>query len=64
MISLVLDHYIKLGIYDRTFGFFSISQDVLRLTLAKQTDEEIDKIVAVAGAKIHKQIIMYLYGIG
>jgi predicted DNA-binding ribbon-helix-helix protein len=62
LVSLVLDHYIKLGIYDRTFGFFSISQDVLRLTLAKQTDEEIDKVVAVAGAKIHKQIIMYLYG--
>ena len=62
LVSQILDHYIKLGVYDRTFGFFSISQDVLRLLLAKQSDEEIDKIVSVAGAKIHKQIIMYLYG--
>ena len=62
LVSQVLDHYVQLGVYDRTFGFFSISQDVLRLLLAKQSDEEIDKIVAVAGAKIHKQIIMYLYG--
>jgi hypothetical protein len=62
LVSQVLDHYIKLGVYDRTFGFFSISEDVLRLLLAKQSDEEIDKIDAVAGAKIHKQIIMYLYG--
>jgi predicted DNA-binding ribbon-helix-helix protein len=62
LVSQILDHYVKLGVYDKTFGFFSISQDVLRLSLAKQSDEEIDKIVAVAGAKIHKQIIMYLYG--
>jgi Arc-like DNA binding domain len=62
LVSQVLEHYIQVGVYDRTFGFFSISQDVLQLLLAKQTDEEIDKIVAVAGAKIHKQIIMYLYG--
>jgi predicted DNA-binding ribbon-helix-helix protein len=62
LVSQVLDHYVKLGVYDRTFGFFSISQDVLRLVLTKQSDEEIDKIVSVAGAKIHKQIIMYLYG--
>ena len=62
LVSQVLDHYVTLGVYDKTFGFFSISQDVLRLLLAKQADEEIDKIVAVAGAKIHKQIIMYLYG--
>ncbi len=62
LVSQVLDHYVTLGVYDKTFGFFSISQDVLRLLLAKQDDEEIDKIVAVAGAKIHKQIIMYLYG--
>jgi predicted DNA-binding ribbon-helix-helix protein len=62
LVSQVLDHYIHLGVYDRTFGFFSVSQDVLRLLLTKQTDEEINKIVAVAGAKIHKQIIMYLYG--
>lgn len=32
------------------------------MLLVKQADEEIDKIVSVAGAKIHKQIIMYLYG--
>jgi predicted DNA-binding ribbon-helix-helix protein len=62
LVSQILDHYVKLGIYDRTFGFFSISEDVLRLLFAKQSDEEIDKIVSVAGAKIHKQIIMYLYG--
>jgi predicted DNA-binding ribbon-helix-helix protein len=62
LVSQVLDHYTKVGVYDRTFGFFSISQDVLRLLLTKQTDEEIDKIVSVAGANIHKQIIMYLYG--
>ena len=62
LVSQILDHYIKLGVYDRTFGFFSTSQDVLRLVLGKQSDEEIDKIVSVAGAKIHKQIIMYLYG--
>jgi len=62
LVSQVLDHYVTLGVYDKTFGFFAISQDVLRLLLAKQTDEEIDKIVAVAGAKIHRQIIMYLYG--
>jgi predicted DNA-binding ribbon-helix-helix protein len=62
LVSQVLEHYIQVGVYDRTFGFFSISQDVLRLLLTKQSDEEINKIDAVAGAKIHKQIIMYLYG--
>src|SRR5579872_5429821 len=56
LVSQVLDHYVTLGVYDKTFGFFAISQDVLRLLLAKQTDEEIDKIVAVAGAKIHRQL--------
>jgi len=62
LVSQILDHYTKLGVYDRTFGFFSVSEDVLRLLLSKQPDEEIDKIVAVAGGKIHKQIVMYLYG--
>jgi hypothetical protein len=61
-VSQILEHYVKLGVYDKTFGFFSISQDVIDLLLAKQSEEEIDNIVAVAGAKIHKQIIMYLYG--
>jgi hypothetical protein len=62
LVSQILDHYTKLGVYDRTFGFFSINEDVLRLLLAKQGNEEIDKMLSVAGAKIHKQILMYLYG--
>jgi hypothetical protein len=62
MVSQILEHYLTVGVYDRTFGFFSISYDVLKLSLADLTDDEIQKIADSAAAKIHKQILMYLYG--
>jgi hypothetical protein len=53
---------LTVGVYDRTFGFFSISGDILRLVLAQLAEDEIKKIADSAGATIHKQILMYLYG--
>ena len=62
LVSQILEHYLTLGVYDRTFGFFSVSGDILRLILTQLAEDEITKIADTAGATIHKQILMYLYG--
>ena len=62
LVAQILEHYLTLGVYDRTFGFFSVSVDVLELALSGLSDDEVRKIAGTAGARIHKQILMYLYG--
>ncbi len=62
LVAQILEHYLTLGVYDRTFGFFSVSVDVLGLALTELNDDDIRKIAGNAGASIHKQILMYLYG--
>ena len=44
LVSQILEHYLTLGVYDRTFGFFSVSSDILRLVLAQVPEDEIKKI--------------------
>jgi hypothetical protein len=62
LILQILDDYLKVGVYDREFGFFSVSKELLRPALEKLTEDEIQKITADLGAKTHRQIIMYLFG--
>jgi hypothetical protein len=62
LISGIIDNYLKRGVYDKTFGFFSIDKDMLKVALEKLKDDELAKIAEIGGARIHRQIIMYLYG--
>jgi predicted DNA-binding ribbon-helix-helix protein len=61
LISQILDNYLKVGLYDKTFGFFSINKETLRLALSRVKEDEL-LAIAQAGAKIHRQVIMYLFG--
>jgi hypothetical protein len=61
LVSQILDNYLKMGIYDKAFGFFAMGKDALRLALAKLNDDEIQAI-ADAGTGIHRHIVLYLFG--
>ncbi len=62
LVAQVLDRYLRLWVYDRSFGFFSISKKTIRLAFAKLSPAEISEIANESGATIHKEIIMFLYG--
>jgi hypothetical protein len=62
LVAQVLDRYLRLWVYDRSFGFFPISKKTIRLAFSKLSSEEIDEIANESGATIHKEIIMFLYG--
>jgi hypothetical protein len=62
LVAQVLDRYLRLWVYDRSFGFFPVSKKTIRLAFAKLTPEEIREVADESSATIHKQIIMFLYG--
>jgi hypothetical protein len=62
LVAQILDRYLRVWVYDRSFGFFPISKKTIRLAFSKLSSEEIREIAAESGATIHKQIIMFLYG--
>jgi hypothetical protein len=62
LVAQILDRYLRLWVYDRSFGFFPVSKKTIRLAFSKLSPEEIDEIANESGATIHKQIIMFLYG--
>jgi hypothetical protein len=62
LVAQILDRYLRLWVYDRSFGFFPISKKTIRLAFSKLSPQEIREIADESGATIHKQIIMFLYG--
>lgn len=62
LVSQILDRYLRLWVYDRSFGFFAVSKKTIRLAFVKLSQEEIQEIASESGATIHKEIIMFLYG--
>ena len=62
LVAQILDRYLRIWVFDRSFGFFPISKKTIKLAFSKLTSEEIDEIANESSATIHKQIIMFLYG--
>ena len=62
LVSQILDRYLRLWVYDRSFGFFPVNKKTIRLAFAKLSSEEISEIANESSATIHKEIIMFLYG--
>jgi hypothetical protein len=62
LVSQIIDRYLKLWVFDHSYGFFSIGKGVLRPALAKLTDKEIQEIADEQVSKVHRAIIMNLYG--
>jgi hypothetical protein len=62
LVAQILDRYLRLWVYDRSFGFFAVNKKTIRLAFAKLSSEEISEIANESGATIHKEIIMFLYG--
>jgi hypothetical protein len=61
LVSRVIDKYLKHWVFEQ-YGFFSVSADVLRSSLAKLTDKEIQILGEGQATKTHKGIIVLLYG--
>ena len=62
LVAQILDRYLRIWVFDRSFGFFPISKKTIKLAFSKLTSDEIDEIAYESSATIHKQIIMFLYG--
>lgn len=62
LMGQVIDTYLKTGVYDRRFGFFQINKDALRHMMGKMKDKDIAKMADLGGARVHRPIIMFLYG--
>jgi predicted DNA-binding ribbon-helix-helix protein len=62
LISQIIDRYLRLWVYDHAFGFFSVNKHVLSLAFNKLSNRDIMEITDEVTAKVHKELIMYLYG--
>jgi hypothetical protein len=62
LVAQIIDKYLKLWVFDHSFGFFSVNMGILRSSLAKLNDKEIQQIVGEQALRAHKGIIMNLYG--
>jgi hypothetical protein len=62
LVSQMIDRYLKIWIYDHSYGFFSVSNEVLKVALAKLSDGDIEAIADGQAAKVHREIIRYIYG--
>ena len=62
LVSQIIDKYLKLWVFDHSYGFFSVGQGVLRSSLAKLNDDEIKSIAMEQASKAHKGVLMNLYG--
>jgi hypothetical protein len=62
LVAQIIDRYLKLWIFDHAYGFFPVSTGVLRKTLSKLNDKEIQVLAGEAALKTHRGIIMNLYG--
>jgi hypothetical protein len=61
LVSRVIDKYLKHWVFEQ-YGFFSVTTDILRSSLAKLSDEEIQVIGEAQAVKTHKGLIILLYG--
>jgi hypothetical protein len=62
LVSQVIDSYLRLWLFEDSFGFFAIGKDMLLQVLAKLSDRQIEEIAKKTGVPVHKDIMMYLYG--
>lgn len=62
LVSQVLDRYLRLWVYDASYGFIPVNEEVLREGLSKLTDKEIERMAHSNAMKIHVEMIRYIYG--
>jgi hypothetical protein len=62
LVSQIIDKYLKLWVYNHQYGFFSVNTEVLRETFVKLNDKDIERIAKDKGERVHKSIILYLFG--
>lgn len=62
LISQIIDGYLNVWIFDHRYRFFPVSEEFLRLAFDKLSTEEIESLVHTRLAKIHRSMIMQLYG--
>src|SRR5579871_1140071 len=61
IVSQIIDKYLKIWIFDHSYGFFPISIGVLRSALTNLNDKAISDIASEQASKVHKGIILDLY---
>src|SRR5580693_3023664 len=44
LVAQILDRYLRLWVYDRSFGFFPVSKKTIRLAFSKLSPEEISEV--------------------
>lgn len=62
LVSQVFDRYLKLWVYDASYGFIPVNEDILRESLSRMTDKEIESTAHSHAMKIHIEMIRYAYG--
>jgi hypothetical protein len=62
LVSQVFDRYLKLWLYDASYGFIPVNEEILRESLSKMNEKEIEKAADGHAMKIHVEMIRYIYG--
>lgn len=62
LVSQVFDRYLKLWVYDASYGFIPVNEEILREGLSKMNDKEIEKTARSHAMKFHVEMIRYIYG--
>jgi len=62
LVSQVFDRYLKLWVYDASYGFIPVNEEILRESLSKMDEKEIEKTAHSHAMKIHVEMIRYMYG--
>jgi hypothetical protein len=62
LVSQVFDRYLKLWVYDASYGFIPVNEEILREALSKMSDREIEKTANSQAMKIHIEMIKYIHG--
>jgi hypothetical protein len=62
LVSQVFDRYLKLWVYDASYGFIPVNEEILRESLSKMNEKEIEGAAHSHAMKIHVEMIRYMYG--
>jgi hypothetical protein len=62
LVSQVFDRYLKLWVYDASYGFIPVNEEMLRESLSKMNEKEIEHVAHGHAMEIHVEMIRYIYG--
>ncbi len=62
LVSQVFDRYLKLWVYNASYGFIPVNEEILRQGLSKMNDREIEKTAHSNAVRTHVEMIRYIHG--